>query len=71
MPRETPRAEQRRQRSWQCQALVTIGRDRDASGELNAHVCTLAVGHLALHLCWCGSQFDNRLNVYSQREFTW
>ena len=67
MARTPPRREQRENRKWQCQAIVGIGNSSDASAELNAHVCSLPAEHLGMHLCWCGSAFDDLRNVYTQR----
>ena len=67
MPHELPRTERRRQRPWQCQAFLAIrGVSRDAP-ELASHICTLNKDHFGVHLCWCGSAFNDLREVFTQR----
>ena len=31
------------------------------------HECTLAGGHLGMHLCWCGSAFNDLGEAFTQK----
>jgi hypothetical protein len=49
-----------------CRHLTMID-VRHENLELGAHVCELAAGHFGVHLCWCGSAFNDIGEVFSQR----
>lgn len=57
-------ADRKRNRQWQCQAMLIIEGDRDVEGE--DHICTLEKLHFGPHLCWCGWRFTQSESSWAQ-----
>jgi hypothetical protein len=49
-----------------CPADVTRASLADP-GRDYTHECTLAAGHLGMHLCWCGSAFNDMGEAFAQK----